>query len=360
MVELTRRTLLAGGAVALGTTAAAAAVLVPRAFPARAEPTAAPVASPTAPARTPVPHAPVARLGEPVLLASLAPRTSGAVMQQVERVATGELFMTQSRDGGGPGLYTTVVSRSAPTPDASGLHPELDAMTVLDGGHGLGLHVDLRPGGYDVWMSLQGPVSQGDPNGGRLARFAYTPGVYAIEQIPGGVTWLPQFPNRFGRPQESICTFDADRGVLVERMYDFATNTDEQYTLRSVDDLVRGVDRPLGRMTVPVNPPTMQGFATVDGSLFRWAGVSNGASGAPVPGDPMVLEQFDWATGDRIGYTPFPTLGQDASGTWRDGAYEPEGCSVLREPDGSVSLLVGVAVGVYGDHGWLVYRLPLT
>src|SRR5689334_14095971 len=101
MVELTRRTLLAGGAVALGSTAAAAAVLAPRAFPARAEPTAAPAPSPT-PTVAPVPHAPVARLGQPLLLASLAPRTSGAVMQQVERVATGELFMTQSRDGGGP------------------------------------------------------------------------------------------------------------------------------------------------------------------------------------------------------------------------------------------------------------------
>ncbi|MGT2426611.1 phage baseplate protein [Amnibacterium kyonggiense] len=369
MAEPTRRVVLAGGAVALASAAAAAvaaAVLVPRAVrpapSATADPTASPTPIPTTtptPTTTPVAQAPPARFGEPVLLASLAPRTSGAVMQQVERVATGELFMTQSQSGSAAGLYTTVVTRCAATPDGSGLNRELDAMTVLDGGHGLGLHVEPRAGGHDVWMSLQGTAQQGDPDGGRLARFAYTPGVHAIDRIPGGVTWLPQFPDRFGQVQESIYTFDAARGVAAERMYDFRTGSDEQYTLRSVADLVGGVDRPLGRMTVAVDPPTMQGFAPVDGSLFRWVGVANGGSGAQVPGDPMALEQFDWATGDRIGVTPFPTLGQDASGTWRDGAYEPEGCSVLRDPDGGVALLLGVAVGTPGDHAWLAYRLPL-
>ena len=52
-------------------------------------------------------------------------------------------------------------------------------------------------------------------------------------------------------------------------------------------------------------------------------------------------------------------LGQDAAGGWRDGTYEPEGCSVLRAPDGSVSLVVGVSVGGAGDHAPLVYRLPV-
>ena len=113
-------------------------------------------------------------------------------------------------------------------------------------------------------------------------------------------------------------------------------------------------------MIVPVDPPTLQGFTTVGGSLYRWLGVGNAGSGAAVEDDPMVLEQLDWATGKRIATTPFPTLGQDGAGAWRDGAYEPEGCSVHRGPDGTPSLVVGVTVGGAGDHAWPIYGLPLA
>lgn len=356
MVEVSRRLLLAGGTVALGTAAAAAAAASAAAL--TRSPVPAPIPVPTAaPSRSPEPL-PAVRFGDPVPIASIVPKTSGTVMQQVECTPAGELFMTQSLTGSGPSLYTTVVSRCAVVP--SDPTPELDSMTILDGGHGLGLHIQPRDdGGHDVWLSLQGPVTQDAPDGGRLARFAYTPGVYAIEAIPGGVTYLPRFPNQQGLYQESVYNFDRAGGVAVERMYDFSTGRQEQYTLRRIDDLVAGVDRPIGRMMVPVDPPTMQGFTTVGGSLFRWVGLSNSGSGAPVAADPMALEQFDWGTGALVASTPFPTLGQDASGAWRDGAYEPEGCSVLRSADGSVSLVVGVAVGGAGDHAWPVYRLPL-
>jgi hypothetical protein len=351
MIEHSRRALLAGGALALASVAAGAAVFTPRASRATAEPTAKPV--------TPSPEpVPVTRFGAPAQIACLVPRTSGAVMQQVEHTSTDEFFMTQSLLGSLPGLYTTVVSRSVGVSVSSTSNPELDAMTILDGGHGIGLHVDPREGGgYDVWMSLQGPFQQGDPDGGRLARFAYTPGTYTIDLIPGGVTYLPRFPNPYGELQEAVYSFDAAGGVALERMYDFRTGRFEHYTRRTISDIVSGVDRPIGRMTVPVNTPTMQGFATVDGSLFRWVGVSNGGTGVPVATDPMAVEQFDWRTGSRVAITPFPTLGQDGTGAWRGGAYEPEGCSVLRKPDGTVSLLVGVTVGAFGDRAWPLYEL---
>jgi hypothetical protein len=69
----------------------------------------------------------------------------------------------------------------------------------------------------------------------------------------------------------------------------------------------------------------------------------------------MAMEQYDWNTGARIATKAFPTLAQMSDGTWRDGAYEPEGCSVYRERNGTASLIVGVTVGGVGDHRWPVF-----
>ena len=121
---------------------------------------------------------------------------------------------------------------------------------------------------------------------------------------------------------------------------------------------MRGIDRPLGQITLPVNAPTLQGFTTVNNTLFRWDGLSNSGSGTVVAGDPMAMEQWDWSVGIRMARKEFPTLGQALNGTWPDGAYEPEGCSVFRNPDGTASLLVGVALGIGGDHQWPVYEFP--
>ncbi|WP_199706589.1 phage baseplate protein [Amnibacterium setariae] len=366
MIEYSRRALLVGGAVGVGSAAVAVAAFGARASQATVEtarptpsPAAPPPPSPTAAPTAPPPPPPPVMLGPPAQVASLVPRTSGAVLQQVEVCRTGELFTTQSREGTAEGRYTTVIARSTGPATSATANPELDAMVVVDGGHGLGLHVEPRPdGGHDVWMSLQGPVPQSDPNGGRLARFAYTPGTWAIDGIPGGVTWLPQFPNDAGAPQEAVYAFDWDRGFAVERMFDFTTGRQERYTRRRISDLVQGVDAPCGRMTLPVNAPTLQGFATVDSTLFRWVGLGNGGSGAPVPSDPMALEQFDWVSGVRTAITPFPTLGQ-VDGAWPGGAYEPEGCSVLRSPDGSAALILGVTTGPGGHHAWPVFAVPL-
>jgi hypothetical protein len=278
-------------------------------------------------------------------------------MQQVELTPTGEFFITQSNTGTAAGLYTTVITRFPGTAGASATE-ELDAMVIVDGGHGLGLHIEVGPGGRKyVWASLQGDVQQGDPTGGRLARFRYTPGTFTIDAIPGGVWFARQFKNAYGEYQESIYNFDAAEGYVVERMYDFHTNHQERFTRRRITDLLLGIDRPLGRLVLPVNPPTLQGFATMNSTFFRWCGLSNAGSGSPVPTDPMSLEQYDWTTGARIATRSFPTLGQ-TGGAWRDGAYEPEGCSVYREPDGTASLLVGLNTGLPGDHESLVSKFP--
>ena len=348
MLQYSRRALLAGGGLAVGAAILGASVLSSSA-----------VSEESTAWFPPSGTTPITRAGNPRLIASIIPRTSGTVMQQVELAATGDLFMSQSRAGTGPGLYTTVISRNEGPSVSTTANHELDAMTIIDGGHALGLHIEpVDGGGCTVWASLQGPVSQADPDGGRLAAFAYTPGVFTIDAIPGGVRYLPQFTNAYGEHQESIYTFDWARDAAVERMYDFRTAHQERLTRRRISDIVQGVDRPLGRITLPVNAPTMQGFATVNNTLFRWDGIANGGSGALVATDPMAMEQWDWSTGARIARRSFPTLGQADDGTWRDGAYEPEGCSVHREADGTASLLVGVVVGAPGDRQWAVYEFP--
>lgn len=367
MVEYSRRALLVTGGVTLGAVVVggtALAVTAGRHPSPSPSPMSAPASTPAsspAPTLTPMPApspgtTPITQLGDPTWVASLAPATAPVVMQQVERIPTGEYFITQSVSGSGEERYTTIVSRYAGTATLFPPAQELDAMTVLDGGHGLGLHVELGADGAPyVWTSLQGDVPQRDPAGGRLARFAYTAGTFAIDAIPGGVQYLPQFPNGYGELQEAIYTFDWSKGYAVERMYDFHTNHQERFTRRAIGDIVSGVDRALGQLTLPVNPPTMQGFATANNTFFRWTGVSNGGSGSLVADDPITLEQYDWSTGTLIGTKAFPTLGQE-HGAWRDGGYEPEGCSVFRAADGTASLLVGMNTGAPAGHEWLVYE----
>ena len=166
---------------------------------------------------------------------------------------------------------------------------------------------------------------------------------------------MRQFTNAYGEHQEAIYNFDWAKGYAVERMYDFHTNHQERFTRRRITDVLQGVDRPLGRITLPVNPPTLQGFATMNTTFFRWCGVDNAGSGSLITSDPMSIEQYDWTSGARIGAKSLPTLGQD-DGSWLDGAYEPEGCSVYREQDGTASLLIGVTTGRPRNHDWLVYR----
>lgn len=340
MLEYSRRALLVGGGLAIGSAAVGGGG----------------AASAATLARNPSGTTPITTLGDPARIATIVPKTLNTVMQQVELAPTGDLFMTQTRSGSAPGLMTTVVTRSAGPSVSASQNPELDAMTIVDGGHGLGLHIEAWGGGRSyVWASLQGQ-STGGPDYGRLARFRYTPGVFTIDAIPGGVRYLPRFKNAYGEYQESIYNFDWTRNLAVERMYDFHTGHQERYTRRRISDLVLGIDRPRGRMTLPVNPPTLQGFTTVNDTFFRWDGLGNSASGTFVTSDPMMLEQYDWTTGARIATKTFPTLAQMSDGTWRDGAYEPEGCSVFRERNGTASLILGVTVGGVGDHQWPVFK----
>jgi hypothetical protein len=341
MVEYSRRAMLLGSGLALGSAAIGTSAVGSVAAD------AAPLLGTSSGTR------PITQYGNPTQIAMLVPKTSGTTMQQVELAPTGDLFMSQTRAGSGPGLMTTVVSRYPGPAVSSTRNPELDAMWITDGGHGLGLHLEAWGGGrYFVWLSLQGPYQEGDPNGGRLARFRYTPGVFTIDAIPGGVRYLHQFPNASGQVQESIYNFDWTRNLAVERQF---MGSQETFTRRRITDIVLGIDRPQGRIVVPVNPPTLQGFTTVNNTFFRWVGVSNSGSGAPVPSDPMAMEQYDWSTGAKTAEKAFPTLAQGSDGTWRDGAYEPEGCSTYRERDGSASLLVGVTTGGAGDHQWPVF-----
>lgn len=342
VLDFSRRALLAGGVTALGSALAGGTDLA----------TAAPSSAATRWDRS-TGTTPISRLGDPVKIASLRPTTSPNVMQAVELTRSGTVFMTQAKTGSAAGRDTTVITRCSGETGA-----QLDSMTVIDAGHGLGLHVERRLGRDHIWTSLPDGLGQVTTSGGRLARFRYSPGTFTIDAIPGGVWLAPQFTNMYGELQPSVYSFDWARGYAVEWMIDPHTGLQERFTRRRIEDVVSGRDRPVGRVTLACNPPTLQGFTTIDDTFFRWTGAGNGGSGQFVADNPMALDQIDWRTGALIARKTFPTLGQDGSGQWRDGAYEPEGCSVHREADGSATLLLGVTTGVAKDHEWPVYAYP--
>ena len=117
-MDPSRRTLVVGGAVALGTVAAATAALVRHGA---SGPSSSP--TPRASSATPPPTAQVPPM-DPVQVASLQPTTSAARMQQVERTAADELFITQSVGGTARDRYTTIVSRYAVPADPAASCPE--------------------------------------------------------------------------------------------------------------------------------------------------------------------------------------------------------------------------------------------
>ena len=150
--------------------------------------------------------------------------------------------------------------------------------------------------------------------------------------------------------------FDWARDLAVERHWNppqAGEAPTETFIRRRISDLRNGADDRLGQIRLRATPPTTQGFATVNDTLFRWLG-GGGSGGASNPADPIVLEQYSWATGQLVATGSYPSLWQP----WQDGVCEPQGLSVQREADGTASLILGLTTGVSGNHRYRLSKLP--
>lgn len=329
--------LLLGGGLVLGAAAAAARPAVAA---------TAGSAAATASAR---------QFGDPVPFGSIQPLAAGAVMQDFVYVPqSGMFFVTQAVNGsnGSRSPYEgTVISRVRSSDGRT-----LDAMRIVDGGHGLGVEIEMQGDQPHVWLTWAGSSAASDGRENDLVRFRYQPGSWsradAARQL--GLLLLPLQD----RP-EAVYHFDPNGTWAVERHFNWPTAgqaPSETFRRRRLADLRRGVDRTYGEVTLPASPPFTQGFATVDDALFRWSG-DMVHDNAMVPGDPPRLQQYSWADGRLVKARTYATLSQSAPGRWRDGFLEPQGLCAYRQDDGSVALLVGDVTGGVGNRAYHVSRV---
>lgn len=294
---------------------------------------------------TPAPVPLLAPLPDPTPFVTFSGLSAPGVMQDFSYLLSARtFFVTQSTagslgrvDGSGNGYETLIINRV----DASGT--TVDAMTLIDGGHGLGIEADDQPGGPFVWVAWQGKTADSDWRENDFVRLRYTPGTWtrgqAVQQL--GLTVLPVKDE-----PEAQYRFDWKNDWAVERHYDYNGAT-ETYKRRRISDIRAGVmvpDDHLDRLPLPVDPPTTQGFTTIDDTFYRWLGTST-VENAIDPGDPITLQRYDWPTGQLLAEQTFTTVSRDGA-TWPGGKFEPEGMCMVRETGGAVTLLVGDTTGL--------------
>ncbi len=150
---------------------------------------------------------------------------------------------------------------------------------------------------------------------------------------------------------EMLVKVDWFRRFAVCKHYDSAGN--DVFTRRRLDDMLAGNDIPLQRITVPLAGTTLQGFATVNDTLYKLTGAAV-SGGTMSLSDPFRIQSWDWNTQQPIADHTYPTLGQP----WLDGYAEPEGLTAYRSTDGYTQLLVGLVTGeaAISGHRWEAYR----
>jgi hypothetical protein len=334
-----RRAVLGGGALlaalagASGAVAAAAATTRPtrRAAPMTAQPTPPPF------------------VGAPVTGVELHPAAMPTMQSFASLPQTGEWFTTQARTGtsrlvdpAGLTVGDIVVSRLA----SDGAL--LDSMTLPDSGHGMGLMVRMEAGARVVYSCWYAPDASG-----RLydvVRVPYIPGVAtrgAATAVVAGV----------GYPLDPYLDVSTDAVTLRHQ-----GGGGPEYTRHDWSDFVAGnLSRPTGSIATTDRPPTHQGFCSLGDRFF----FSTGAASDQAGGDPALITEYSWASGERVG-RPVDASGnsRQPDGTYPGGRMEPEGATIVTGQDGAPSLLVGVANGQVAaatvPRSYRTFRYPLV
>jgi hypothetical protein len=278
-----------------------------------------------------------------VLAVNLHPGSLNVLQSALFVPALNQWFSTQATSGtnGTRTPYETVVlSRMSSTGTL------VNSMTLYDGGHGTSFGVEVINGTPYIYMTFQSNAS-GTAATNDLVRFPYTPGDYRRTEIPN-LTVMPKLD-----PGYDTLAFDWDSDWMVVRN---SGGTKDNYIRRKISDWKGGTDVKYGQINLQQGPPTLQGFCTINDSLFRYIGATNGEK--VVPPDPTLVQQFDWNTGRRIDQVNYTSLGRTSVGTYPGNTHEPESCTMYREADGTATLAFGVTLDVYPKHQWKIYKLP--
>ena len=339
-----RRSLLAGGGLLAALAASAGVGAV--ALTAESRPHAAATARSAAePVEAPPPLPPP--LGAPTAGVELHPEDTWTMQSFVLVPETGEWFTTQAKRGtsglidpAGLEVGDIIVSRLA----SDGTF--LDSMVLPDSGHGMGLVLRVEAGVRVVYSCWFAPDASG-----RL---------YDVVRIPYSAG---------SAARSAATTVLAGSGYPLDPYHDASTDTvtvrhqgggGPEYTRHSWSDFAAGdLSRPAGSIATPDSPPIHQGFCSRGDRFFFYTGAASDAVG----GDPALITEYSWASGAAVRVPLDATANAlQPDGTYPGGRVEPEGATIVVDPNGDVSLVVGLTTGPSGTgtRTFPTFRYPFA
>lgn len=281
----------------------------------------------------------------PRFLVNLHPAHVTVLQNVVKSPDTGDFYITQVHTGTN-GTSTPYESTQLSRCDASG--NLLDSMLLNNAGHGTNFGLEYINGIMYIIITWNQPASLGQTPTYDIVRFPYIKGgsgAYDRTQIPG-LTVQPKFESGY-----VVQSYDWASDSMIVRK---ASGGTAQYIWRKISELRDGTNHIYKTITLQETPPTLQGFCSINNTLFRYIGAANGES--LTPKDPMMIQQFNLLTGARVDQVAYPNLGKNSAGQFLGGLREPEGMSIYRDPNTRLaSLIFGLTLDQPGKHTWPVY-----
>ncbi|MCM3140391.1 teichoic acid biosynthesis protein [Bacillus safensis] len=216
----------------------------------------------------------------------------------------------------------------------------LDSMLITDGGHGTTIGIERENGRVYIWSNYN-IVNSGSVVGNELVRFPYVAGT-TMTRDNGMIERYNKFNDLY-----TIPVIDQQNGLIAFRMS--IDGTSSVVELRNLADVKNGVNKMLGKVTVPNDLHYLQGF-TIDGyDLYWYTGDTNSVN---YPAELALFSFRDGLLKKRITCD----FGRGYDGRYEDDFREPESVFLYKDPKtGKKSLFAGVVTGAVGKRQAKVY-----
>lgn len=248
---------------------------------------------------------------------------------------TGDIYATQVASGNQDKSESFTITRM----NQNGVM--LDSMTLIHGGHGTTIGLERENGKMYIWSNYDVVDSNGNAVGNDLVRFPYTAGA-TLNGGSGGIKRYNKFNDYY-----TIPVIDRENGFIAFRVKLIDGNS--LVELRTLSDVKSGVNKVLGKVTIPSDLHYLQGF-TIDGyDLYWYTGDTNNKT------YPCELALFSFKDG-KLKKRISCDFGYGPDGKYEDGFREPESVFLYKDPKtGKKSLFAGVATGAVGKRLAKVY-----
>lgn len=248
---------------------------------------------------------------------------------------TGDIYATQVASGNQDKSESFTITRM----NQNGVM--LDSMTLIHGGHGTTIGLERENGKMYIWSNYDVVDSNGNTVGNDLVRFPYTAGA-TLNGGSGGIKRYNKFNDYY-----TIPVIDRENGFIAFRVK--LNDGNSLVELRKLTDVKSGVNKVLGKVTIPSDLHYLQGF-TIDGyDLYWYTGDTNNNT------YPCEITQFSFKDGSlkkRISCD----FGYGPDGKYEDDFREPESIFLYKDPmTGKKSLFAGVVTGAVGKRLAKVY-----